>query len=132
MITISRSLTASVFGIGFACLTAGILTGCAAPAPRVVAAVPDAVPTGRVDATIVAIRPVPPAAPQGGDAILAAMSAAGSPPAGQSEVILRTDQGTVLSIVQSDTVGLTVGARVVVLTSPRLQIARPGYSTPIS
>lgn len=110
------------------------LAGCAAPAPRIVSAGAGTVATGQLRATILEIRPVPPAAPQGSGAVLAALGASGSggATAGESEVILRTDGGAVLSIVQADTVGLAAGERVVVDTQPRLHLARPGYSTPTS
>ncbi|MCB8883459.1 hypothetical protein ACELLULO517_24640 [Acidisoma cellulosilytica] len=132
MITISRSLRAGVFGVGFAVPILGVLAGCAAPAPRVLSTEPEAAVAGRIDATIIAIRPVPPAAPQGGGAVLAAMGTQNGGGASETEIIVRTDQGNVLSVVQTDVTGLAAGARVVVLTSPRLRIARPGYATPVS
>ena len=132
LITISRKLRAGLFGTGFAALAAASLSGCAAPAPRVASPGPEAVVSGRVDATVLLIRPVPATTPQGSGAVLAAMGAPAGQTAGEAEVILRTDQGAVLSIVQSDTRGLMPGSRVVVLTSPRLQLARPGYASPAS
>lgn len=134
MFTISRTVRARVFGIGFAGTLSGILAGCAAPAaaPPVVSAGTETIVTGRLIATIVVIRPVPAPAPQSGGAVLAAMGSTGAAAAGLSEIILRTDQGNVLSVVQADTTGLAPGGRVTVLTSPRLMIARPGYSTPTS
>jgi outer membrane lipoprotein SlyB len=51
---------------------------------------------------------------------------------GESEIILRTDDGAILSVVQAESSGLAPGARVVVLTSPNLHLARPGYTTPTS
>lgn len=140
MITISRGLSERPLGPRFASfsrriaplLVASLLAGCAAPAPRVVAPGPEAVIPGRIEATVVTIRPVPPATAQGSGAVLAAMGAPAGQTDGSAEFILRTDQGEVLSIVQPGMVGLTPGARVVVLTSPRLQIVRPGFSAPTS
>ncbi len=140
MITMSRELAGGPLGLRFASLPARVaacvlmaaLAGCAAPPPHIVAPGPEAVIPGRLEATVVAIRPVPPATPQGSGAVLAAMGAPAGQTDGNAEVILRTDQGSVLSIVQSGTVGLMPGARVVVVTSPRLQIVRPGYATPAS
>lgn len=140
MITISRKAAFAPFGSRFPSLPArvatfmvlGALAGCAAPAPRVVTHGPEVVVPARVEATVVAIRPVPPATPQGSGAVLAAIGAPAGQTDGNAEIILRTDQGSVLSVVQSGTVGLMPGGRVVVVTSPRLQIVRPGYATPAS
>ncbi|MCB8876371.1 hypothetical protein [Acidisoma silvae] len=137
IITISRDVRAGLVGTGFAFLGIALaslvgLAGCAAPAPRVVSVSPGSAATDRLPATVLAIRPVPPAAPQGEGAILAAMGSTGSAPVDQAEVILRTAQGGIVSVVQSDMTGVTVGAHVVLLTVPRLQIARPGYTTPTS
>jgi hypothetical protein len=115
-------------GAGFALLL--MVAACAAPAPGHVSPGPATVATGQMPATILAIRPVPTAAPQGSQAILIAMGAPAGQTAGESEIILRTDQGSVLSVVQEDTAGLAPGGRVVVLTTPSLRLARPGYSMP--
>jgi len=140
MITMSREWPKGPSAAGLGRISAHIaaflvlaaLTGCAAPAPRIVSPGPEAVVPGRVQATVIAVRPVPPATPQGSGAVLAAMGAPAGQTGGNAEIILRTDQGSVLSIVQSGAAGLTQGARVVVLTSPRLEIVRPGYAAPSS
>jgi outer membrane lipoprotein SlyB len=132
LITISRHKRGAWLGAGFAWILMLSLAGCAAPAPHIASSGGEAATARGVQATILAIRPVPPAAPQGSTAILTAMGAPAGQTTGESEIILRTDDGAILSVVQAESSGLAPGARVVVLTSPNLHLARPGYTTPTS
>lgn len=133
-ITISRCGQRGWFGAGLAVLFAIALAGCGAPKPASIAASAGqaAAKTAPLRATILAVRPVPPAAPQGSGAILTAMGAAAVQGSGEAEIILRTDGGAILSVVQPVTSSLVPGARVVVLTSPSLHLVQPGHAAPMS
>lgn len=111
------------------------LTGCAASEGRVATTAP-ATPltTGTNYATVTLIRPAPAASPQGTGAVLTAMglpptSAAG---AAEAEVVVRTDDGRTLSVMQPDAPGIVPGARVVVVADPSLRVVRPGFTAPTS
>lgn len=106
-----------------------LLAGCAAPtsAPQLSAAPGAAAP---LYATVAAVRPVPAAAAQTEGQLLASLGqpqAAGSG-AGRSEVLVRTDDGQVLSVLASSTAGFAPGGRVVVLPGSPMRLGRPGLT----
>ena len=78
-------------------------------------------PVARAYATVAAVRPIGSFASSGSDpdaAILPAMgvsSAVGSVSGAMSEIIVHTDSGETLSVVQPSTVALAPGERVIVL-----------------
>jgi hypothetical protein len=119
------------FRRGRAALLAGLLAldGCARHATT--AAVPVVPPAGVRCGTIAAIRPTgfaPPIASAGGVSlsILRAIGPVADPAAAQggaTEVIVRTDAGETISVVQGDASGLRPGERVVVTSGAPSRVA---------
>jgi outer membrane lipoprotein SlyB len=50
----------------------------------------------------------------------------------ESEVVVRTDDGQTLSVVQPDPAGLVPGVRVEVVPGPTPHLVRPSLSSPAS
>ena len=108
------------------------LVGCATVTPPVLEAQGSkqaaVVPTGPDYATVAAVRPIRVFAAAADDpqaAILAAMNgsdSAAAPGSASSEIIVRTDNGETLSVVQPDSSRLTPGERVMIVPGglPRL------------
>lgn len=125
-------LRASAAVAGLAAL--GLLTGCAASAPRMAVAPAPATAAGPLYATVALVRPVPAAAAAEQTAILTAMGApaTGAGAGGRSEILVRTDDGQTLSVVTTQAAGLAPGARVVLLPGAPLRLGRPGLAGPAS
>lgn len=126
-------------GLLLSSLSLAGLSGCAGHAPgtaslsspTTVSGV--AAPSGRTYATVAAVRPASPASTQGSGAILSAMGI--SPNAGgskESEVVVRMDDGRILSVLQADTAGLTPGTQVVIVPGATPRVVRPGLTAPAS
>ncbi|GAB0116442.1 hypothetical protein [Acidisoma sp. 7E03] len=119
-------------GVAALGLLAGLLGGCAGtPAPQAVA--PLASTGAGMGGTVAAVRPVPTAAAGTEGQLLAALGQAQtvSAPA-QSEVLVRTDDGQVLSVLVPAAEEVAPGARVVVLPGAPLRLGRPGLTAPAS
>jgi len=99
-----------------ACLLAS-LPGCAAPpAHPIQAAIAKAAPatTSRDFGTILAVRPVPERDPQPVRVVLQQLGGSGAA-SGTEEIIVRSDTGETLAVVQPDAPTLRPGARVAIL-----------------
>ena len=113
-----------------------LLSGCASGGHQAaLAPASAAMPAGGARyATITAVRPVPPPAAGSGGAILAVLGlgqGAGAA-APLAELLLRTDDGAVLSLVQPRAAEWVPGNRVLVLPGDRLTLVRPGFTEPAS
>ena len=122
-ITLSRPRRA---GVGVSLVLALSLVGCAPARPPVIQPQATGAPTGPSYATVAAVRPIrtPGAgASDPGTAILDAMGVSREMAAGaSSEIVVRTDRGETLSVVQPSAANLTPGERVMVVPGglPRL------------
>jgi TOBE domain len=126
-------LRAAFHGLRVPLLVAATLPGCASARPPVLKPQAAVAPVGPAYATVAAVRPIRPLAPAGGDtqaAILAAMSvspAVAAAGGSSSEIVVRTDGGETLSVVQPNSADLTPGERVIIVPAglPRLVPASP-------
>jgi len=108
-----------------------LLAGCAAPASAPpLSAAPGA--SAPLYATVAAVRPVPAASSQTAAQLLASLGQPQTPGsgAGRSEVLVRTDDGQVLSVLASSSAGFMPGSRVVVLPGTPMRLGRPGLTPP--
>jgi outer membrane lipoprotein SlyB len=115
-------------GLRAALLPALVLASCA-PAPKPVAAIPQSVPLEY--GTIASLRPVLQAAPGGmgtdpGARIFAAIgvgipTGAGTAP-GETEFVVRADDGRTLSIMQANDRSFRAGQRVALRGGARMQV----------
>ena len=118
-----------------ALVTALAITGCAPPKPPVILQQTAVAPVGPAYATVVAVREIPATGAPASDPRAAILNAMGLPQAatngGSSEIVVRKDDGTALSVVQTSSADLAsrprVGERVMVEPSglPRLVPALP-------
>jgi len=107
-----------------------LLAGCAThteqPAPMTQAASPAGVPAAGVLGIILAIRPVPAERPGPARTVLAGLGSQDSFTDGQVfEFIVRTENGTTISIVQPQTNDLHAGARISILRGAETRIETP-------
>lgn len=111
-------------------LLAGLLAGCAGTSPAPMTA--PVVSAGQ-GGTVAAVRPVPAGAAQTEGQLLAALGQPQTAEAeARSEVLVRTDDGQVLSVLAPAAEGFAPGARVVILPGAPLRLGRPGLTAPAS
>jgi hypothetical protein len=109
-------------------MAAVALFGCAPAKPPILAPQAAVAPGGPAYATVATVRPIPAFAAAGGGgqaAILAAMSipqSAMGTSGASSEIIVRTDGGETLSVVEPDSAGLALGERVIVVRGGLLRL----------
>ena len=107
------------------CIYCGVVAACTggcAPAnsPKI-----DAQPAPSTTGEILAVRPIAPPPPDG--PVRAALPVGvDSGQRASVEFIVRTDDGSTLSIVQNNGPGFQAGDRVVILRGDRTRLARPG------
>jgi outer membrane lipoprotein SlyB len=120
------------------------LAGCASgvrPAMPAAPAVASAA-SGPKEGTVAAVRPIAPLPAESGvapgadpaGAILAAMGVAAAPSGGRAltEIIVQTNDGQTLSVVQPNAAGLVSGAQVVLLPGPLPRLVKRGTASPAS
>ncbi|MGA3399795.1 MAG: hypothetical protein ABSC95_11290 [Acetobacteraceae bacterium] len=102
-----------------------LLAGCATlPEPPVAKA--QAAPPAGMHGTILAMRPVPAASPGPARLLLSSLGTQGAFVAGHVfEFIVRTEGGTMISIVQPDAIGLHPGERVSIVQGAETRIEAP-------
>jgi outer membrane lipoprotein SlyB len=117
-ITFSRAKLARLRVVAIVTLALG---GCAPSKPLILAPTTSGARHGPAYATVAAVRPIRAFAGLGIDpqaAILTAMSGSPSSPApsaSSSEIVVRTDGGETLSVVQPDSADLAPGERVIIV-----------------
>jgi outer membrane lipoprotein SlyB len=134
MVTFLRACRRAVGWGGGAAAALVLLSGCATSSHQAALAPAGGAAGGLRYATITAVRPVPSPAPASGGAILADLGLGGKTLASAplAELLLRTDDGAVLSLVQPRAAEWVPGSRVLVLPGDRLTLVRPGYTPPAS
>ena len=134
MVKFSRACRRAVGWGGGAVAALVLLTGCATGGHQAARAPAGGPAGGARYATITAVRPVPSPAPASGGAILADLGLGGKALASAplAELVLRTDDGAVLSLVQPRAADWVAGSRVLLLPGDRLTLLRPGIAAPAS
>ena len=124
------TLPLAQLGCAAALLTASLLTGCAPTRPPVVMQQSAVAPAGPAYATVVAVRDIPASGAGGNNprsAVLTAMGLAQTAEQGaSSEIVVRTEDGAALSVVEPDAANpaanLKVGAKVMVVRGGLLRL----------
>jgi outer membrane lipoprotein SlyB len=134
-ITFARA-AARPFAVAVAVMLALALAACAAvPRPSPTVALPETPgrPTGPAFGTVAAVRPITDAAGNGPEArILTAMGVAAPGGAVGAEIVVQTDDGQTLSVVQANAAGLAPGARVEIVPGAMPRLAPLAAAAPAS